>query len=71
MNNLQRLIATQAALDISAVLSACRDEPADHRGGFIDLIQEMSDERIAAAFASLAMLVTDNADFLDRYRRPA
>jgi hypothetical protein len=69
MTPLQRLIAVQASVDVFAVLEAARDEAPDKRGGFIDLIDGMSDERIACAFASLAMLVTDTPDSLTGYRR--
>lgn len=69
MTPLQKLIAAQSALDVAKVCEASRAEPADDRGGFIDLIQAMSDERLAAAFASLVMLVTDVPDSLTKYRR--
>lgn len=70
MTNLQQLVATQAALDMRAVLDAARDsEPTD--ASWIDLIDAMSDERIAAAFASLVLLVVSVPASLVRYQREA
>lgn len=65
---LQRLVLAQASLDVRTILDAALTRPANDPS-WIDQVDAMSDERIAAALVTLAVAVVERPATLAPFAR--